>query len=148
MPASRKGYGLPVLSMNEPIEVERIGSHFDERGIRRPDILIKGVERGRGGYSGVAFEYDGPDHMTPEGVRSDTLRGNELKLMGLREYRINADLYGDIDYMEGIVAQARLDAELPRLHLTEAQKRTRLRRHYELYEDLERIDGTNWSCFR
>ena len=38
------GYGLHVLSMNEPLEVRRIHDRM-QRGVRRPDILVAGPER-------------------------------------------------------------------------------------------------------
>ena len=82
--------------MNEPLEVWRFRAGFEEKGIRKPDILMRGAN-GAKGFSGVAFEYDSPDHVTPAGVLSDTLRDNELKAMGLKEYRINAALYRDVN---------------------------------------------------
>ena len=143
LPPSRKGYGLPVLSMNEPVVVDRLGSLFGEKGIRKPDILI-GRADGLA-HAALAFEYDGPDHETPEGVREDTRRTNELRAMGIGEYRINAELYRDIDYMDDVVDRARREAGLPRLHLTAKQKTLRRRRHFELYRELEGIDGVHWS---
>lgn len=141
------GYGLEVLSMNEPLEVESIGAHFDKKGIRRPDILIKAVEKGRaaGEFTGVAFEYDGSDHLTPARQAADARRGNELKALGLKEYQINAELYRDINYMDGIVEQARRDAGYPRRHIS-AEKACDLRKkRLALYLDLERAGGITWS---
>ena len=145
--SAKKGYGLPVLSMNDPIEVERIGSHFDEKGIRRPDILIKAPDgRGRPGeYTGVAFEYNGLLHYTQRGVARDIRRSNELRALGLKEYEIDAELYRDHRYMEDIVDRARLDAGCPRKHISADVAKRRLGRHAELYRELERIDGTTWG---
>ena len=148
MPTRGGGYGLPVVSLNESIEVGRIGTHFAKTGIRKPDILIQSVGKGsRAGFCGVAFEYDGPDHSTPEGVREDTLRGNELKMLGLKEYRVNAELYRDLDYMDELAEQARKDIGMPRQHYSDAQRRAGKRRRLHLYEELERIDGSHWSYF-
>ena len=144
---SKKGYGLPVLSMNDPLEVERIGSHFDGRGIRRPDILIKAPDgRNRPGeFSGVAFEYNGSIHNTQRGLARDIRRSNELRAIGLKEYEIDAELYRDHGYMEDIAERARRDAGYPRRHISAESAYRRRTRHEDLYWELERIDGIHWG---
>ena len=144
---SKKGYGLPVLSMNDPLEVERIGSHFDEHGIRRPDILIKAPNGRRrpGEFSGVAFEYNGSIHNTQRGLARDIRRSNELRAIGLKEYEIDAELYRDHGYMEDIAEHARRDAGFPRRHISAESAYLRRIRHEELYWELERIDGIHWG---
>lgn len=139
LPSLKKGYGLRLLSMNKPLEVDRIGAS-GEKGIRKPDILIAPYPGS--GARPVAFEYDGEDsHVTPEGVRSDTLRGNELKAAGIVEYRINRELYRNINYMEDIVARARAEAGYPRRHRSVEDEYRQKLRHIELYKDLERAGG-------
>lgn len=135
LPAKKKGYGLKLLSMNEPLEVGRLGC--GDKALRKPDILIAPYEGS--GASPVAFEYDGEEtHMTREGVLSDTVRGNELKAMGISEYRINRELYRNINYMEDIVAAARAEAGYPRRHRSPEYEYRQKLRHVELYRELER----------
>lgn len=136
LPAKKGGYGLKLLSMNEGIAVERLGGTGNQR-LRRPDILIAPYEGS--GAKPVALEYDGEaSHMTREGVLSDTLRGNELKAMGISEYRINKALYRDINYMEDIVALVRAEAGYPRRHRSPEFGYRQKLRHIELYKQLER----------
>jgi hypothetical protein len=140
LPAVKKGYGLKLLSMNEPVEVERIGGHLRGRGIRKPDILI--APWPGSGAGPVAVEYDGEEsHMTREGVLSDTKRGNELKAMGIGEYRVNRELYRNIDYMDDLVFKIREEAGYPRRHRSAADGYRLKLRHLELYRELERVSG-------
>ncbi len=140
MPAAKRGYGLKLLSMNEPLEVERIGERLDVKRVRRPDILI--APWPGSGAAPVAIEYDGEDfHMTREGVLRDTLRGNELKAMGIGEYRINCELYRSIDYMEDLVSKVREDAGYPRQHRSKSDRRAQRADHLELYRELAGING-------
>lgn len=136
LPASMNGYGLRLLSMNESVAVDRIGWSGGERRVRKPDILIAPFEGS--GARPVAFEYDGEDsHMTREGVLSDTVRGNELKAAGITEYRINKELYRNIDYMDDIVARARVEAGYPTPHRSAQEIRQRRLDHIKLYKQLE-----------
>lgn len=122
--------------MNEPFEVERLGGAGGSF-LRKPDILIAPYEGS--GARPVAFEYDGEEtHMTREGVLADTVRGNELKAMGIVEYRINRELYRNIDYMEDIVGAARAEAGYPRRHRSHEYEYRQKLRHIELYKELER----------
>lgn len=144
---SMGGYGLPVLAMNEPMEVERIGRALENKGTRRPDILIKAMPEatGPGAFEGVAFEYDGSDHLTPERAAEDLKRGNELKAMGLKEYRINKKLYKDINYMDGIAEQARRDAGYGRRHMGPEEAQRLRSKWVWLFCELEKINGLMWN---
>ena len=140
LPTSKRGYGLKLLSMNEPLEVGRIGERFEAKGIRKPDILI--APWPGSDASPVAVEYDGEEfHMTREGVLRDTVRGNELKAMGIGEYRVNSELYRNINYMEDLVSKVREDAGYPRQHRSKSDIRAQRAGHLELYKELARING-------
>lgn len=144
---SMGGYGLKVLSMNDPMEVERLGKLLKAKGVRKPDVLIKAVSADArpGEFSGVAFEYDGGDHLTPERAAEDTRRENELKAMGLKEYHITKDLYRNLRYMDDVVAQARRDAGYPRRHISSREAAEEKKRRAELCKALWRINGITWA---
>ncbi len=138
LPAAKKGFGLKLLSMNKPLEVERLGASTNDRGIRKPDILI--APWPGSDANPVAIEYDGEEcHMTREGVLSDTVRGNELKAMGIGEYRVNREIYRNINYMEYLVEKVREEAGYPRRHRSAEDALRRKREHVELYKELARI---------
>ena len=140
------GYGLEVLSMNEPLEVRRI-SQLLPPGIRKPDILLRAPSavRGDGPLTGVAFEYAGSDHDDPGRRARDEARANELLALGLKDYVVGAQAYHDLDYMDGLVAQARRDLGAPARRPTrEEAARARARRR-RLHDELELIDGVTWG---
>ena len=135
LPVCKGGYGLKLLSLNAPVEVERIGKGFSDKGIRRPDILI--APWPGSGASPVAIEYDGEDyHMTPTGVAADTLRGNELKAAGISEYRLNREMYRSISYMDDIVSKVRDEVGYPRRHRSADDARRERARRVELFREL------------
>lgn len=141
----RGGYGLEVLSMNEPLEVERVKSLLG-RGVRRPDILLRRpVRNGGSGFSGVAVEYNGGVHESDQQVFRDIRRSNELKAIGLKEYEISAKEYRDLEYMDWVVNRIRIDLGMPKQGLSrrEAARRRELREG--LYEELTLIDGVTWN---
>lgn len=142
---ARGGYGFEVLSMNEPLEVERVGSLLS-KGTRRPDILLRRPGRAGGaGYSGVAVEYNGGDHERDERVYRDIRRSNELKALGLKEYEISSAEYNDLDYMDWIAGRIREDLGMPKQELTRSEAARRRRRREDLYEELTLIDGVTWD---
>ena len=141
------GQNFDVLSMNEPLEVIRIGNKM-RKGIRKPDILLRapdGATRGGRPLLGAAVEYDGRDHGTEEAHARDVERHNEVTAIGLVEYVVTKKQYGDLEYMDGLADLIRRDLGLPHQRLTraEAARRKQLRR--ELFEELERIDGEHWN---
>lgn len=142
---ARGGYGLEVLSMNEPLEVERVGSLLS-KGTRRPDILLRRPGgAGGAGYSGVAVEYNGGDHEKDERVHRDIRRSNELKALGLKEYEISSAEYNDLDYMDWVAGRIREDLGMPKQELTRREAARRRERREKLYEELRLIDGVTWD---
>ncbi|MDM8271589.1 hypothetical protein [Thermophilibacter provencensis] len=141
------GQNFDVLSMNEPLEVVRIGNKM-RKGVRKPDILLRapgGATRGRRPLLGAAVEYDGRDHGTEEGHARDVGRHNEVTAIGLVEYVVTKKQYGDLEYMDGLADLIRRDLGLPRQRLTRAEAARRKRLRQELYEELEHIDGEHWD---
>lgn len=137
------GYGLSVLSMNEPIEVQRIHDRL-QTGTRRPDILISGPERPGRERRVAAVEYNGCDHDAPRQIAEDARRTNELVAVDIPEFIVRREQYGDLDYMDGLVERIREKLDLPRPART-AERSKRFRRlRWELYVELERIDGITW----
>lgn len=139
LPPSMGGYNLKVLSMNAPVEVERV--HDPSRsGTRRPDILL-------GGRDGrvVALEYNGRHHDEPWRAARDAARGNELKAAGVTEYVIRREQYRDLEYMDGLVAVMRRELGLKRVGLSAVEARRRRELRQALYEELERMDGLRWD---
>ena len=138
------GYGLNILSMNEPVEVERIHDRLN-KGTRRPDILIAGPEQPGQGRRVAAVEYNGRDHDTPRQIAEDAKRTNELVAVDIPEFVVRREQYGDLDYMDGLVERIREKVGLPR-QVRGAELRARLRRlRWELYLELELIDGITWA---
>lgn len=147
LPPRLGGYNLPVLSMNEPLEVRRIHDAMSS-GVRKPDILLLapgGAGDGEAPYRGRAVEYQGRDHLTPERSAEDIRRHNELVALGLDEYWVAAEQYRDLAYMDGLAACLRRDLGIaePRVSPAEAERRRGLRA--ALYEELELIDGVSWN---
>ena len=141
LPARLGGWFLRVLSMNDPVEVRRIRDAMS-MGVRKPDILLRA--RGRRA-KGVAVEYNGIDHDSPERQALDIERHNELVAMGYDEFIVSAEQYRDLDYMDGLVARIRekLGLRTAALDPEEAARRRALRQR--LYEELELIDGVHWN---
>lgn len=141
LPPRMGGWGLKVLSMNDPVEVHRIRDAMSV-GVRKPDILLRA--RGRRGR-GVAAEYDGRDHEEEPQHARDIERHNELVAMGFVEFIVARRQYKDLTYMDGLVARIRGELGLPPevLEPGEAERRRALRQW--LYEELELIDGVRWD---
>lgn len=136
------GYHLNVLAMNEPIKVAHLGSRLGE-GVRKPDVLLGACEASAP-YSGVSFDYNGRVHELPGSLERDIRRQNELLAIGFKNYVLTKALYDDLDYMDDIVARARIDLGLPRLHLMRDESMRRRRLRLALYLELERMDGVTW----
>ena len=135
------GYGLRVVSMNEPVEVRCLDGSLVV-GTRRPDLVVTvpGVGNGRL----VAIEYLGSRHNERARLVADATRSNELKAVGVSEYLVRSEHYSDLDYMDALVGSIRRELGQPRIGMTRetAARRRALRR--DLYEELELIDGVTW----
>lgn len=135
------GYGLRVVSMNEPVRVCRLDGSFVV-GTRRPDLVVTVPGSGDGRF--VAIEYLGSHHNERARLVEDVTRSNELKAAGVSEYLIRSEHYSDLDYMDALIDGIRRELGQPRIGMTRetAARRRALRR--SLYEELELIDGVVW----
>lgn len=133
------GHHLNVLSMNEPIKVRRIHDHMSE-GVRKPDILIASPD----GSRVVALEYLGERHNEPRRLVQDATRSNELKGMGIGEYQMRKEHYGDIDYFDGLVGVIRRELGYSRIGVSAKDARKRRGLRIALLRDLDALD----DCYR
>ena len=141
------GYNFDVLSMNEPLAVQRINNMM-RTGIRKPDILLRapaGSFRNGKELLGAAVEYDGKDHSTEEAHARDAARHNELTALGLVEYLVTKAQYADLEYMDGLADLIRRNLGLPRRRLSHAKAARLKALRQQLYEELELIDGVHWN---
>ena len=137
------GYHLRVLSMNEPLEVQRIITRLG-KGVRKPDVFL-GSAHPNSPFSGVAFDYHGKVHEEPTSITVDLERQNELLGINFKVYTLNKDLYDNLDYMDGIVCRARADLGMPRERLNPKERECRRVLRQGLHDELELIDGVSWK---
>lgn len=110
------GYHLGSVTLNDPIELERISIDVPQVSVRKPDLLLLApADARRAGtpFRGVAFDYHGGWHADPSQVKKDTERGNEFLAAGFKNYVLWKENYDDLDYMDAIMAQVRRDLGLP-----------------------------------
>ena len=141
------GYHLPVLSMNEPMEVRRIHDAM-RGGVRKPDILLLapgGPPDASKPFCGRAVEYEGEDHRDPRRLAANVARHNELVALGFGEYWVAKEQYGNLSYMDGLAGRLRADLGMAPLRLSDEEATRRRALRLGLYEELERIDGTHWG---
>ena len=134
---------MHVLSMNEPLEVQRIIARLG-KGVRKPDVFL-GSAHPNSPFSGVAFDYHGKVHEEPTSITVDLERQNELLGINFKVYTLNKDLYDNLDYMDGIVCRARVDLGMPRERLNPRERECRRVLRQGLHDELELIDGVSWK---
>lgn len=132
------GYGIPIQSMNNELPVPRLGK-AGIVGVRKPDIVIAAAEGAAAPFSFVAVEYDGAGHLTPEQQAVDAQRTNEILALNGKEYRINKEIYSDMDQMDDVFGFIRHDIGLKQKHLTAGERRTARERRVKLKKDLDFI---------
>ena len=130
------GYGIPIQSMNQPLPVPRLGQ-AGILGMRKPDMLIAAPKGASAPFAFVAVEYDGAGHLTPEQQAIDAQRTNEILALNGKEYRVNKQIYDDMDMMDDIFRFIRRDIGLKQRRLTideqrkDRQKRLKLKRELD-----------------
>lgn len=137
------GCHLHVLSMNEPLEVNRIVSQLGT-GIRKPDVFLGATHEGAP-FAGVAFDYHGKIHEKPEQITSDLGRQNELLGINFKIYTFDKSLYDNLDYFDGIIRLARRDLGMPREKISPVECEHRRTLRQQLHDELEIIDGVTWN---
>lgn len=143
-PAEQGGYGLDIVSMNEEVSLAAIGRAFDERQIRKPDILLMRPDGSeptpRMPFRGVSVDYKGKVHDSPVVAEQDDTRRNELLAHGIKPYEIRKVHYDDIDYMDSIVQKICHDLMIPCDDLAFGRDR-----RIALHDELERTDIVHWG---
>ena len=140
---ARGGYAIPILGMNESLEVRRISRRLDEAHVRRPDVILR--LPGPGG-PGIGLEYNGSDHLSEGRQQQDALRANELLAYNFKPYSIWKDQYQSTSYMDGLMdGVIRSELGLPRHRPTARRAAVELARREALLAELNVIDGMTWG---
>lgn len=142
-PRSEGGYAIPIIGMNESIEVRRINRQLTEAHVRRPDVILR--LPGPNGC-GIGLEYNGSDHLKEGRQQLDDVRTNELLAYNFKPYSIWADQYQSTSYMDGLMdGVIRGELGLPRHRPTARRAAVELARREALLAELNAIDGTRWG---
>lgn len=142
-PRSKGGYNVPILSMNEGLEVARISRNLSRARVRKPDLLFS---LPRGETPGICLDYHGGVHRNGTRPEQDAARMNELLAFGLRPYTLWRDQYQGTAYLDGLVdGVVRRDLDLPRPRATKARKALELARREALLAELNAVDGMSWG---
>lgn len=138
------GYELDFVSMNEELSLEAIGREFEQKSIRKPDILILAPvsfgPEARMPFRGIAVDYKGRVHDDPVVAARDDERRNEMIAHGIKPYELRKAHYDDIDYMDSLVAKIRRDLRLPADDLAFYRDE-----RIALHDALELADGVHWG---
>lgn len=137
------GYAIPILGMNESLEVRRIGRQLEEAHVRRPDVILRlpGPEG-----PGIGLEYNGSDHLSEGRQQQDALRTNELLAYNFKPYAIWKDQYQSTSYMDGLMdGVIRSELGLPRHRPSARRAAIELARREALLAELNVIDGLRWG---
>ncbi len=136
LPATKGGYNMGRVVLNDPVELRRISQHIRTLQQRKPDLLFLG------GAGGVSLDYMGAWHDDASAARRDTQRRNELLAAGFKPYEIYKRDYDSLDYMDGLMQSIRDDLGLPRVKLNRKRAERQRRARQDLYRALEAIDVT------
>lgn len=141
---ARGGYAIPIIGMNESLEVRRIGRHLEEAHVRRPDVILR--LPGPSG-PGIGLEYNGSDHLSEGRQQQDALRANELLAYNFKPYAIWKDQYQSTSYMDGLMdGVIRSELGLPRHRPSARRAAVELARREALLAELNAIDGLRWGA--
>lgn len=142
-PRRKGGYNVPILSMNEDLEVARIWRGLEESHVRRPDILFSLPHDGAPGY---CLDYHGGVHGRDGRAEADAVRANELLAFGLQPFAIWRAQYEGTAYLDRLVdGVLRGKLGLPAHRVTAARRALELARREELLAELDAIDGLSWG---
>lgn len=137
------GYAIPIVGMNESLEVRRIGRRLEEAHVRRPDVILR--LPGPDG-PGIGLEYNGSDHLKEGRQQRDALRANELLAYNFKPYSIWRDQYQSTSYMDGLVdGVIRDELGLSRHRPSARRAAVELARREALLAELNVIDGLRWG---
>lgn len=142
-PRRKGGYNMPILSMNEDLEVARIWRGLEESHVRRPDILFSLPHNGAPGY---CLDYHGGVHGMDGRAEADAVRANELLAFGLQPFAIWHAQYEGTAYLDRLVdGVLRGKLGLPAHRVTATRRALELARREALLAELDAIDGLSWG---
>lgn len=142
-PRARGGYAMPILALNDEVEVARISRDLTSARVRRPDILFSLPSEGRPGY---CLDYHGGVHGMPGRREADSLRANELLAYGLQPFSIWDEQYQSTAYMDGLVdGVIRRALGLPAPRPRKERFSLELARREALLSELNEVDGVHWG---
>lgn len=137
------GYAIPIVGMNESLEVRRISRRMEEAHVRRPDVILR--LPGPDG-PGIGLEYNGSDHLREGRQQQDSLRANELLAHGFKPYCLWRDQYQSTSYMDGLMdGVIREELGLSRHRPSARRAAVELARREALLAELDVIDGLSWG---
>lgn len=137
------GYCIPILSMNQGLEVQRISRNLGAAHVRKPDILFS---LPNGNTPGFCLDYHGRVHSEEGRAEADSVRANELLAFGLQPFSIWHAQYQSTAYMDRLldgVIRSRLG--LPRHRTAKERQSLELARREALLTELDVIDGVHWG---
>ena len=143
LPRRLGGYDLPVLALNESVELQRLGDLFLSRRQRKPDLILSLPD---GERPGVCVEYAGAPHLEQGRPQLDDLRQNELMAAGFSPYTIWNDQYNSMNYMDDLVDNV-IRQKLGMARRRPGEKRLAIERAQRdlLLCELNAIDGHIWG---
>lgn len=143
LPRRLGGYDVPVLSMNESVELARLGDLFRARRERKPDLVLSLPD---GERPGICVEYAGAPHLGQGRPQLDDLRQNELMAAGFSPYTIWNDQYNSVNYMDDLVDNV-IRQKLGLARRRPGEKRLAIERAQRdlLLCELNAIDGHSWG---
>ncbi len=142
-PRSKGGYNVPIVSMNEGLEVARISRNLRRARVRKPDLLFSLPQ---GETPGICLDYHGDVHHNGTRPEQDAARMNELLAFGLRPYTLWREQYRGTAYLDGLVdGVLRRDLGLPRPRASKARAALELSRREALLAELDAADGVSWG---
>lgn len=142
-PRSKGGYNVPVISMNEGIEVARISRNLSRARVRKPDLLFSLPQ---GETPGICLDYHGGVHRGGARPEQDAARMNELLAFGLRPYALWHEQYRGTAYLDGLIdGVVRHELGLPRPRAAKAREALELARREALLAELDAVDGMSWG---
>ena len=137
------GYGIPILSMNQGLEVQRISRNLGAAHVRKPDILFSLPD---GDAPGYCLDYHGRAHGEEGRAEADAVRANELLAFGLQPFSIWHAQYQSTAYMDRLLdGVIRGKLGMPRHRTAKERQSLELARREALLAELDAIDGVHWG---
>ena len=142
-PRSKGEYAVPILAMNDELEVRRITRNLSNAQVRKPDLLFSLPHEGK---PGLCLDYHGDIHHGEGRPEQDALRVNELLAFGLQPYTLWHDQYQGTAYLDGLIdGVVRQKLGLTRHRPNESRATLELARRELLLAELNAVDGMSWG---